>query len=203
MPEERPRIEHALGRDLPAIYEICLRTAAAGQDATGLYGDREWPGQFWSAPYALFEPDLAFVLREGDRAVGYVVGARDTAAFQARLDREWWPALRRRYADYVATSEHDAEALRRLAEPEGMDPRLAGYPAHLHINLLPGSQRGGWGRRMVERELDALASVGARAVHLGVSMKNAPVMAFYEKLGFEEIFRTAKAIYMGRTLPRR
>ncbi len=202
MPEERSRIDHALGDDLPALYEICLRTAAAGQDATGLYGDREWPGQFWSAPYALFEPDLAFVLREDGRAAGYVVGARDTAAFLARLDRDWWPRLRERYAGYVATSEHDVEALRRLADPEGMDARLAPYPAHLHINLLPGSQRGGWGRRMVERELAALASAGAPAVHLGVSPKNAPVMAFYGKLGFEEIFRTAEAIYMGRALTR-
>ena len=202
MLEGRPEIEHALVEDLPAIYEICLRTAAAGKDATGLYGDRDWPGQFWSAPYALFEPDLAFVLREDDRATGYVVGARDTAAFQARLDRDWWPQLRERYADYVATSEYDAEALRRLSNPERMDARLAPFPAHLHINLLPDSQRGGWGRRMLERELEALASVGAPAVHLGVSPKNAPVMAFYGKLGFKEIFRTEKAIYMGRALSR-
>jgi hypothetical protein len=30
---------------------------------------------------------------------GYIVGAYDTATFEARLEREWWPARRDQYAD--------------------------------------------------------------------------------------------------------
>ena len=74
------------------------------------------------------------------------------------------------------------------------------YPAHLHVNLLPEAQRDGWGRRLIERELDALQTAGAAMVHLGVSLKNERVVAFYEKLGFQVLFTNAAAIYMGREI---
>jgi ribosomal protein S18 acetylase RimI-like enzyme len=200
MVDQALRIVPALDEDRRALAEICLRTAAAGEDATGLYGDADLPGSFWVLPYAAFEPELAFVLRDGNRVLGYVVGARDTPGFLARLDRDWWPALRKRYAGFGVRTDHDRRAMARLAEPEPLDPRLLPYPAHLHINLLPEAQRGGWGRRMVERELAALAAAGAKAVHLGVSIENEGIVAFYGKLGFERLFETETAIYMGRSL---
>ena len=200
MPDEGRRIEHAREQDRPALAEICLQTAAAGEDGTSLYGDPELPGQFWVLPYAAFEPDLAFVLRGRGRVLGYVVGASDSQAFAGRLDRDWWPALRTRYASFQPVADLDAAALRRLANPEPPDGRLSAYPAHLHVNLLPEAQRDGWGRRLVERELDALRAAGAAAVHLGVSVKNERVVAFYEKLGFGVLFTGATAIYLGREL---
>lgn len=200
MVDETFRIEPASDGDRVALAEICLKTAAAGVDATGLYGDPELPGSFWVLPYVAFEPDLAFVLRGDDRTLGYVVGSRDVPAFLDRLDREWWPALRARYAGFLPRTEYDERAMERLETPEPLDSRLFPYPAHLHINLLPEAQRGGWGRRMVERELAALAAAGADAVHLGVSIKNEGVVDFYRKLGFERLFETRTAIYMGRNL---
>ncbi len=191
------RIELAREEDWPALYEICLRTAAAGDDATRLYGDPELPGQFWAAPYATLEPAFAFVLREGARVLGYVVGAPDTWGFAARLDREWWPALRARYEGFVPRAELDAAALERLARPPAPDERLRSYPAHLHINLRPEARGDGWGRRMVETELRALRDAGAPAVHLGVSPANERVLPFYAKLGFRRLHAGPTAILMG------
>lgn len=194
------RIEAARAADRDALASICLKTAASGLDATALYGDPALPGAFWVLPYATFEPELAFTLRDAAAVLGYVVGARDTPAFLARLDRDWWPGLRTRYADFRPTSPEDERALARLREPLGLDPRLLPYPAHLHINILPEAQGGGWGRRMVERELGALKAAGAPAVHLGVGRKNEAVAGFYGKLGFARLYETPTAIYMGRTL---
>ncbi len=200
MPREDRRIEPAREEDRPALYDICLKTAAAGNDASHLYSDPELPGQFWVLPYATIEPGFAFVLRGAGQVLGYVVGVPDTWAFVARLESHWWPALRIRYAGFAPKAELDAAALERLARPETPDDRLRAFPAHMHINLRPEARRDGWGRRMVERELLALRAAGAPAVHLGVSTRNDRVLPFYAKLGFRRLHASSSAIYMGREL---
>ena len=48
--------------DLSSIYRICLRTANNGSDATSLLDDPDLPGHIFAAPYAIFEPNLCFIL---------------------------------------------------------------------------------------------------------------------------------------------
>ena len=72
------------------------------------------------------------------------------------------------------------------------------YPAHLHINVLPEAQSGGWGRRLIETELDALRRAGVRGVHLGVSPTNERAKGFYAHLGFDDISRDGRVIYAKR-----
>jgi len=185
---------------MPALSAICLKTANAGTDATALYSDPVYPGLRFALPYARFEPDLAFVLEQHGVAVGYVLGARDTEAFEQRLLRDWWPELREKLAGRAAELPLDAGVLDFIRQPEGKASALTErYPAHLHINLLPHAQGGGYGRRMIETELDALRCAGVRGVHLGVSLKNERVCAFYQRLGFQFLYR-AQSIYMGQLL---
>ena len=61
---------------------------------------------------------------------------------------------------------------------------MAGYPAHLHIDLLPRAQGQGHGRRLMTAMFDRLTAAGASGVHLGVRRTNTRAIAFYEKLGF-------------------
>lgn len=182
--------------DRDALYEICLRTADSGADASALYSDPRLPGYIWAAAYGELEPDFAFVLTEDVARLGYVIGTPDTAAFEARLERDWWPAVRKAVAGRVPRAPSDAAALSRIATPEKHSEwLLERYPAHLHINLLPGAQSGGWGRRMIGTELDALRRAGARGVHLGVSPTNERAKGFYSHIGFTDISRDGKVLY--------
>ena len=174
--------------DLPALYRICLLTGDSGNDATALYRDPELLGHYYAAPYAVLEPDLCFVLTVGGEPCGYVLGTCDTEGFNARAEREWFPALRaqlpRPPEDDLAA---DANLLRLIHAGYSQHPDLREYPAHLHIDLLPLAQRKGWGRKLIGRFLEALRERGAPAVHLGVSERNTRAIAFYERVGFRLI----------------
>jgi ribosomal protein S18 acetylase RimI-like enzyme len=189
-------IRPARAADIDAVFEICLRTADAGRDGSALYSDPHLPGYLWAVPYCVLEPEFAFVLADQERALGYVIAAPDSAAFDRRLDVEWWPEVRRQLAGFQPTTTHDAVVMERLGRPEP-DPQwlLAKYPAHMHINLLPHVQASGWGRRMIDTELAALRTRGVAGVHLGVSPANQPAMGFYRHLGFEDISRDGKVTF--------
>jgi len=191
-----PLIRPATSQDADALFEICLKTADAGEDGSELYGNPRLPGYIWAAAYGALEPDFAFVLATPERVTGYVLATPDSAAFAQRLETDWWPKVRREVAGYVPTRPLDAAALAYIATPQHHAAWLqTDYPAHLHINLLPGAQSSGWGRRLIDTELAALKAHGARGVHLGVSPKNDRAKGFYEHLGFEDLSRDGKVTY--------
>ncbi|MBW1251174.1 GNAT family N-acetyltransferase [Pantoea allii] len=193
-------IRPATESDYPALYRICLETANAGKDARNHYSDPEYPGQRFAVPYARFAPDFAFVLEVEGEVMGYVVAAPDTRAFEAQLEHHWWPQLQDKYRDRTASAPYDSKILDSIRQPDRADAQLvAQWPAHLHINLLPPVQQGGWGRKMIAHELAALRQAGVKGVHLGVSLQNEQVCAFYQRMGFSHILRS-NAIYMGQLL---
>ena len=100
--------------DLDALYDICLVTGDAGNDASPLHNDRKVIGHLYSAPYGVFEPGNAFVAEDDEGVAGYIVGTYDTNAFEARLEREWWPALRQHYAQ-VPEADLTAADWKRVA----------------------------------------------------------------------------------------
>jgi ribosomal protein S18 acetylase RimI-like enzyme len=175
--------------DRDAVYDVCLRTAEAGQDATALYEDPDLVGDVFAGPYAYLEPDFAFVLDDGGRAVGYVLGAPDTARFADALRTRWLPLVGARNPEPSGTPVgKDQEMAYLLHHPEHMVLEdLADYPAHLHIDLLPGYQRSGHGRALIHTLLDALRAAGVPRVYLGMLTTNTPARAFYDRLGFHEI----------------
>jgi hypothetical protein len=71
--------------DLDDLYRICLQTAGGGQDGTALFRDPKLPGHVYAAPYALFEPSLAFVAEDAAGVGGYIVAALDGETFERRL----------------------------------------------------------------------------------------------------------------------
>jgi ribosomal protein S18 acetylase RimI-like enzyme len=178
-----PEIRPYQPSDLPALYDICVRTAAAGGDARGHYSTDALMGDLFAAPYVHLAPELAFVVDDGGRAVGYLVGTADTAEFVRRYRAEWIPLTGDRIPvppGPPRTPEQDMHALHH--DPERMlVPGLEGYPAHLHIDLLPGYQRRGFGRRLIAR---FLSTVPAPGVHVGMLTENVKARAFYDRLGF-------------------
>ncbi|MFK4105701.1 GNAT family N-acetyltransferase [Streptomyces sp. NPDC019531] len=185
-----PAVRPYLPQDRDALEDICVRTAHAGRDSRPHYKD---PGVFpaaFAAPYVHLEPELAFVLDDGEGlAVGYVLGTADTARFVEDYRVKWLLLMADRYPELShAPRTPDEEIVALLYRPERMlVPQVAAYPAHLHIDLIPEWQGRGYGRALMETFLRALHERGVAAVHLSMLSANTPARAFYDRLGFHEI----------------
>lgn len=59
--------------DLTALYKICLLTGNSGKDATDLFSDSDLIGHFYAAPYAIFEPEICFVVTNNNGTTGKFV----------------------------------------------------------------------------------------------------------------------------------
>jgi ribosomal protein S18 acetylase RimI-like enzyme len=206
-----PRLRPYRPDDHDAVYDICVRTGAAGEDATHLLRDPSLLGHVYAGPYLELAPELAFVVEDDDGVAGYILGAADTAEFQGRLEREWWPDLRRRYPPYRperasqrAGPERPGRRPRAGSMPgdAGFDDLLialmhspartpadlvAAYPSHLHIDLLPRLRGQGWGRRLIDTLVERLRASGSHGLHLGVATANTNAQAFYRAVGFTEL----------------
>lgn len=192
--------------DRDTLYDICLRTGASGEDASGIYSDHTLLGEIYVGPYLLLEPELVFVVTDDAGVAGYVLGAADTAAFEAGCEHVWWPPLRRRYPlDAVESSSRDGRLVRLIHEPRRTPLHVVEtYPAHLHIDLMPRVQGLGYGRRLLETLFDALRERGVRGVHLGVGAANERAIGFYQRMGFQTLSRSEYGRVMGAApLPRR
>lgn len=173
--------------DLDALYEVGLRTGDAGEDATALFADPRLLGEVYVGPYVLLEAGIGFTALDDDGApAGYVLAAVDTRDFEMEAEERWWPPLRERYPNPVEhPSTADEEMIALIHAPElASDEVVAGYPAHLHIDLLPHMQGRGVGRALLDRLFDELRARGVPGVHLGVDPRNNRAIAFYEHLGF-------------------
>lgn len=194
--------------DRPAVSDICVRTADAGRDSRHLYPDSELVPSIFAAPYVELEPELAFVLDDGEgRAVGYVLGAEDTPRFVTAFRRDWLPLVAERFpppGEDVGTRTPSEVMAGLLHDPERMVvPELAGHPAHLHIDLLPQWQAKGYGRALILALLEALRGKGVGAVHLSMLTANTGARAFYGRVGFYEIdvpgAEADEVTYLGRS----
>jgi ribosomal protein S18 acetylase RimI-like enzyme len=184
-------LRQATAADHDALCKICLRTGDAGRDATGREDDPALLGMLYAVPYQVLEPDFAFVVEGPDGACGYVLGARDTSAFNRRLEAEWYPPLRQklpdpgpdergwRGSDWARRLIHHAE----LAVPAA----LARYPSHGHIDLLPEARGRGIGRQGMELLMQRLAGAGSPGLFLQVDPRNRDARRFYERLGFADL----------------
>ena len=185
-------------RDRAQVYEVCLRTAAAGGDASGLYSDDVLMPEIFAGPYLEFDPGLAFVADTGIRVSGYVIATGDTRAFVEWYADHWMPMLQR--FRHVVPPVTDEDRIVDLGfRPERMlIPEVDAYPAHLHIDLLPELQGQRLGRELVRTLLLALRERGIRGLHLTMDPANAAARAFYDRLGFRELpSSTPKEVVLG------
>lgn len=193
--------------DLADLYRICLETGDRGGDATALFRDPDLLGHLYAAPYGLFQPSLAFVVEDRAGVAGYCLGALDSRAFEQRTEREWWPPLRRRYAEPDPASRDrwtpDEQLAHRIHHPWRADDDLvADFPSHLHIDLLPRIQGGGYGLRLMSLQLAALRKRRSPGVHFFVNAGNRRALGFYRHLGFTEL-RAGEGYVLGMRLRER
>ena len=195
--------------DEPGAYHVCLKTGDHGGDGEPFYrDDPDALGRIYVGPYLAFEPELSLILEDDQGICGYALGAFDSQRFYDRYEREWRPALCARFpapSGDVANWSRVQQVHHCYHHPDYFCPEpYTAYPSHLHIDLLPRAQGRGYGRRMIERNLDTLRRRGSPGAHLGLSVLNIRAYGFYQQLGFRELIRTGSAtdgsIYMGLTL---
>lgn len=186
--------------DLPTLADICLDTGDSGAGARGLFRQNTLLGDVYAVPYAQHDPSLAFVVDADGVAVGYVLATADTTAFNAWFRREWWPSVRSRYVADAALPRDGAVLATAAAIGGEPVPYAEEYPAHLHIDLLPQAQGGGFGRRLIDTELAALSARGVPGVHLVASAANTNAIGFYERLGFTRLDSPPEAAAFGMRL---
>lgn len=196
-------IRRAQLSDLPALYRICHATGWNGSDASPHVSDPDLIGHVYAGPYAVLEPELAFVAEMDRRVIGYVLGTSDSVRFHAVTEAEWFLALRARYALPEAADQSPTaifvRALHR-GHPPPASIDLARYPAHLHIDLLPQAQGHGCGRRLIDRLRTELSARQVPGVHLYVGSANPGAIAFYQRVGFSRIDDTHGAFGYGCAL---
>lgn len=193
------RIRPCAAGDLDDLYAVSLATGDAGEDAARLYRDGRLIGDIYAAPYAVLAPESVLVAHDDEGVAGYVIGVADTAAFEARLERDWWPALRALRPDPTGDPAEfgpDERRIRQIHRPLRTPPEiLARWPAHMHLNLLPRARGQGLGRRLFETRAAALGPIG---IHVGVNAGNTGGLAFWRALGFVEIERGERTVRLGR-----
>lgn len=194
-------------KDFGAVYEVCLKTGDAGQDATHFHNDPKALGHLYVGPYVTLEPSLAFVLEDELGVCGYVLGALNTATFNKRYVEEWLPPLRQVYPDPTGdpkTWTFDERLYHDIHHPDVKSySALEPYPSHLHIDLLPRAQGQGNGTKMMATLLEVLKKQGSRAVFLAMHPDNTRAFQFYQKLGFhviEDAELPEDTLYLGLVL---
>jgi len=187
--------------DICSLIRICLQTGDSGNDATAQFQDPELLGLYYAAPYAVYEPDLCFILTCDGRPSGYILGTRDTKAFSVRCESDWFPMLRERYPMPTEDDQSvDAHMIRAIHRGFSDGSAAEVYPAHLHIDILPVGQGRRLGSRMMDTFLDRLRELDVPAVHLGVSKRNPRAVHFYEREGFHVIEEFKWGFNMGKQL---
>ena len=184
-----PRIRPFRSGDEDAVAEVCLRTADAGADATGVFDDDAIWAEVFVLPYVHRHPELAFVVEADDgRVDGYIVGTPETTDFEDWFHDEWWPDRGARWPRPDAEeSRQDGTLIYAYSRKGGAEPYGEQYPAHLHIDLLPEVQGRGWGRRLIDTLVAALREQGVTGLHLATSTDNTGAMAFYPRVGFSPL----------------
>lgn len=173
--------------DADDVADVCVRTAAAGGDATGKYSTDDLMPDVFARPYLEFAPDLAFVVEHTGRARGYILGVADTRAFVTWFRENHLPGFAHKYAE-ASASPRDQTIVELGLMPERMlVPEVDDYPAHLHVDLLPELQGQGLGRELIDRLRAELTDRGIRGLHLSMDPANVAARAFYDRLGFIEL----------------
>jgi ribosomal protein S18 acetylase RimI-like enzyme len=182
-------LRQATEADHPALAMICLKTGDSGKDATAREDAPDLLGQIYTIPYQVLEPDLAFIVDGPAGASGYLLGAADTRAFNARLAAKWYPRLKASVSDPGSNCSRwrgSDWARHQIHYPDFSVPAaLAAYPSHGHIDLLPQARGKGIGRRAMAFLEQRLAACGSSGLCLEVMPDNHDALSFYKAIGFE------------------
>lgn len=116
---------------------------------------------------------------ENDRVVGYILCETDYKRFRENFRKTDVPQIYK--LDRIS-------GIKSWFFPVPYSLLGRKYPAHLHIDLLPEYQNGGYGSKMIQMLLENLRQKNIKGVMLIAGSWNCGAIRFYMKNGFKIIF---------------
>jgi ribosomal protein S18 acetylase RimI-like enzyme len=181
-------------RDRQAVHAICRATIYGGTERLRP-PDPDLFAELMIRYYTDFTPETVWVAERRGRVVGYLAGCFDEDKLRrAMISRIAPRAVARSLGRGLLLRPplwRQLAVLPRFlaAERRAEDVDLSAYPAHLHVNLLPEARGRRLGERLVEELFVAATRRGVPGVHATVLEDNRGGRRFFERLGFEPLFR--------------
>ena len=191
---EPPVIRPVRGDDEAVVGQIAFQTGFFGDSAARYFPAPRLFALLWVGPYFHGAGQAGYVAEQGSRVLGYVLGAPEPGRYRRALWRVingglWraWPA-----------PEPLLRCLAYLGRAARFPPAHADwdtYPAHLHLNLLPGARGHHLGERLLRTHLAALTAAGIPGVQLSTTSENRAALGLYRKLGFHVVTERQTALW--------
>ncbi|MGN1163986.1 MAG: GNAT family N-acetyltransferase, partial [Candidatus Ornithospirochaeta sp.] len=126
--------------------------------------------------YITYEKENCFVAADDlDNAVGYIISTSSWERWKDDFPRLMLEGKRKEIVD---------EGMDGI---EGYRPFASEYPAHLHIDILPGYQRMGLGHALMDALTSHYRKEKVGGLMLGVDPENEKGVNFYKKYGFRPL----------------
>jgi ribosomal protein S18 acetylase RimI-like enzyme len=191
--------------DLEDIIDICYHTGFMGEDLTGKgkFNDKKLFGYLFCFYYPCYEKDNCYVAVDSEeKIIGYIIGTTNSKKQLQRFILKmsarilyrllfytlWW------HTESFRTVMHFLRSLFREHDPINL---FSEYPAHLHINILPGHQGEGVGRRLLSQFENHMKDLKVPGIHLKTSNYNNKAITFYLKAGYNKYYENANSVWPG------
>jgi GNAT superfamily N-acetyltransferase len=182
-------------RHRPTVRRICVDTAWMGEPAPDRIGDDWIWAEFWTRYFTDREPQHTWVVEdvEDGQVAGYLTGTADAARVERYavflLPGIVCRVIRKRLMRRAASRRALLRMLRSLLSGELDAPASVrrGYPATLHIDLLPQARGKGIASLLFCQYVERMRQLGVRGIHAQSLADNAAIAAFNRRAGFQLI----------------
>ncbi len=189
--------------DHQSVTTILHATGFLGEDlaGTGRFDDRRLFALVNTEGYLRFQASNCFVAvdQSNGKVVGYIIGTVDSTRYERLFKHRmyWRIALRGFLVSWWKHPESFRQVLAWAAYSDSAEPFFGDYPAHLHINVLPGYQRRGIGEGLIRCFEQRMAAQGVTGIHLGTSNRNCKALPFYAKQGYRLLVESPGTFWRG------
>jgi GNAT superfamily N-acetyltransferase len=181
--------------DREAVRQIAYDTAFLGGSGATFFDDREALEDFLTSYFIDYEPESCFVAGSGPQVIGYLMGAKNSAAKRRGLfGRLFFKAIKRSVILRKKNIVFIFACLRSFLMGEFKAPDFSReYPATLHTNIIEGFRSQGIGARLIVAYLDYLRKEKVGGVHFATLSDRAA--NFYEKNGFTLLYKNKRSYF--------
>ncbi|MCG8454371.1 MAG: GNAT family N-acetyltransferase [Spirochaetales bacterium] len=187
-PSSWTSIRFVQAKDEKDVERICHST---------FYGGDGFPlpsliGYLWSTWYVRYASEHSFVGTDSQNtAVGYALSTVDTLAYLQHFSQSMTPLiqgslmeLKRTHPQVHQQFAHEFRHVHHVYHLENMKQVCQDYPAHIHVDILPGFQGQGLGKALMNHLLCHLDSFGVKGSHLIVGDENKRAVKYYQSSGY-------------------